>query len=113
MPGSVRPLQLIVPAATTRSSAGRVERRARPKSSDHEHSVSACTRAASGCFSHTRNDIRDWKSAGDAEISKACVEHKGRSERIVRAGESRLPEGMTDQDEPLPLLGFFGRKVAP
>ena len=28
-----------------------------------------------------------------------------------RASETRLPEAMTDQDQPLPLLGFFGRKA--
>jgi hypothetical protein len=40
------------------------------------------------------------------------VEHEGRAERIVRACESRLPEAMTDQDQPLPLLGFLGGKAS-
>ena len=40
------------------------------------------------------------------------VEHDGRADRIVRASETRLPEAMTDQDQSLPLLGFFGRKAA-
>ena len=40
-------------------------------------------------------------------------EHDGRAERIVRATEPRLPEPMTDQDQPLSLLGFIGRKATP
>src|SRR5205823_14757721 len=47
------------------------------------------------------------------DLTRKAIEYKRGAERIVRASESRLPEAMTDQDQPLPLLGFFGRKAAP
>ena len=40
----------------------------------------------------------------------SAVEHEGRAERIVRASESRLPEAMTDQDQPLPLARLLRSK---
>jgi hypothetical protein len=47
------------------------------------------------------------------DLARQPVEHDGRADRIVRATEARLPKAMTDEDQPLVLLAFFGRKASP
>ena len=110
--------QLIVEAAgdCAHLRLGLVERRGRPKSSDDEPRLSAAHAAAGRVrLPHVGVERRDLEiSREDADdLRRQAVEHERRAERIVRASESRLPEAMTDQDQSLPLLGFFGRKVAP
>jgi hypothetical protein len=95
---------------------GLVERPASPKSRDDEarpsaaHGVAGRARPPDVCI-----EIRDLeisrKNADDPR--RKAVDYEGRAEPIVRACESRLPQAMTDQDQPLPLLGFFARKAAP
>ena len=58
-----------------------------------------------------RRDLEISREDAD-DLGRKPVEHEGRSDRIVRASETGLPEAMTNQDQSFLLLGFFGRKVA-
>jgi hypothetical protein len=96
------------------------ERHRRPKSSNDEPRVSA-TEAPARIpilrsrvrLPHVGIEPRDLETSGEDadDLKRKPVEQDGRSDRIVRAPETGLPKSMTDQDEPLPLLGFFGRKA--
>ena len=57
------------------------------------------------CYLETRREDAD-------DLGRNAVEHDGRADRILRTPETRLPEVMTDEDQPLPLFGFFRRKAA-
>ena len=110
--------QLIVEAAgdCAHLRLGLVERHGRSKSSNDEPRLTAAHAAAGRVrLPHVCIEPRDLEiGREDADDpARKAVEHKGRAERIVRASETRLPEAMTDQDQSLPLLGFFGRKAAP
>ena len=109
--------QLIVEAAGDGAHLrlGLVERHGRSKSADDEPRLSAAHAAAGRVrLPHVCIEPRDLEiSREDADdLGRKPVEHERRADRIVRASETRLPEAMTDQDQPLPLLGFFGRKAA-
>jgi hypothetical protein len=43
---------------------------------------------------------------------RSSVKMNGRADRIERASETGLPEAMTDQGQPLPLLSLLSRKDA-
>ena len=110
--------QLIVEAAgdCAHLRLGLVERHGRSKSSNDEPRFSAAHALAGRVrLPHVCVEPRDLEiGREDADdLARKAIEHERRAERIVRASESRLPEAMTDQDQPLPLLGFFGRKAAP
>jgi hypothetical protein len=110
--------QLIVEAAgdCAHLRLGLLERRGRSKSSNDEPRLSATDAVAGSVrLPHVCIEPRDLEiSREDADdLGRRAVEHKRRAERIVRACESRLPEAMTDQDQPLPQLGFFRREAAP
>ena len=108
--------QLIVEAAgdVAHLRLGLLERHGRSKSSNDEPRLSA-TNALAGTvrLPHVCIEPRDLEiGREDADdLGGKPVEHEGRAERIVRARESRVPEAMADEDQPLPLLGFFGRKA--
>jgi hypothetical protein len=112
--------QLIVEAAgnCTHLRLGMVERHGRSKSSNDEPPVSA-NHAVAG-FPIRRHPVHVCIARCDLETSREDaddpgsrpVEHDSRANRIVRASQTRLPEAMTDQDQRLPLLGFFARPAA-
>ncbi len=109
--------KLIVEAAgaCTHLRLGLVEGYARPKSPDDEPRLWAAHTAAGGVgLPHVCLESRDLEiTREDADdLGRKAVEHERRAERVLRASKSRLPEAMTDQDQPLPLFGFFGRKAA-
>src|SRR3954466_15530133 len=95
---------------------GLVERHGRSKPPNHEPRFCASRAPAARVrLPHVCIEPRDLEiSREDAyDPARKAIEYKGGAERIVRASKSRSPEPMTDQNEPLPLLGFFGRKAAP
>src|SRR4030095_8312642 len=55
-------------------------------------------------------DLEIRRENADDLVRKA-IEHKGGAKRIARASETPVPEAMTNQDQPLPLLNFFGGKA--
>jgi hypothetical protein len=109
--------QLIVEAAgdCDHLCLGLLERRRQSKSPNDGPHLST-TNALPGRvrFPHVGIESRDPETRRENadDLRRNAVEHDRRADRIVRACESRLPEAMTDQDEPLPLLGFVSRKAA-
>jgi hypothetical protein len=94
---------------------GLVERHGRSKSSNDEPEFSAAhALAARVRLPHVRVEPRDLeirREDADDRVRNA-IEHKARAERIARATETCLPQAMTDQDQPLPLLHFFVGEAA-
>jgi hypothetical protein len=93
---------------------GLVERHGRSKSSNDEPEFSAAhALAARVRLPHVRVEPRDLEiRREDADdLVRSAIKHNGRSQRIARACETRLPKAMTNQDQPLPLLNLFCGKA--
>ena len=108
--------QLIVQAAGDRAHLrlGLVERHGRSKSSHDEPRLTTAHAAVGRVrFPHVCIEPRDPEiSREDADdLGRQPVEHEARSDRIVRASETGLPEAMTNQDQSFLLLGFVARKA--
>src|SRR5262249_21296640 len=93
-----------------------VERHARSKSSNDEPRVSAAyALAARVRLPHVCIEPRDLETCSEDadDLGRKAVEHDGSAERNARPTDPRLREPMTDQAQPLSLLGFVGRKTTP
>ena len=113
--------QLLVEAARDRAHfrLGLLEGHVRSKSSHDGPEVRAARAAQrlpspdTSCAAPTHPRVAEWeirrKDADDP--GRSAVKLNGRAYRIERASETGLPEAMTDQGQPLPLLGLLRREA--